>query len=189
MKACLPASINFWVQIRLSDWFSRHWERGERGSLPGHDCAMAQDGPTLGLGALLTPHIRVGYQVIHEEQRKEREGPQIPSPYQRIHYHQHILLTPQGGGGSGKGCTQPHGGIYGDIPNGVVYHPSYDKSRWRVLRDKAGPMRDVPKRASGLELTLPPSYHDASRESCPLYHINGLCNYICVINRQWCCNY
>ena len=55
LKDRLPAYITCWVQIRLSDWFARKWERGGRGSLPGPDYALAQDGPTGGLGYLL-PH-------------------------------------------------------------------------------------------------------------------------------------
>ena len=61
----------------------------------------------------------------------------------------------------------------------MVYHPSYYETRWKVLRDKAGPMRGSLKRASGLGLTLPPSPRDASKDSCPSYHIKGLCNSRC----------
>ena len=56
----------------------------------------------------------------------------------------------------------------------MVYHPSYKNTRWRVLRDKSGPMRDILKRASGLGLALPQPPCDTSKEYCPSYHIKGL---------------
>ena len=34
LKARLPDFITCWVQIRLSDWFSRQWERGWREPFP-----------------------------------------------------------------------------------------------------------------------------------------------------------
>ena len=45
-----------------------------------------------------------------------------------------------------------------DIKNSMVYHPSYYETRWRLLRDKAGTMRDAIKRLTsiGLYLPLPP---------------------------------
>ena len=60
----------------------------------------------------------------------------------------------------GGGATQTQGDGGGDIPNTMVYHPSYDKTRWRVLMDEAGTMREVIKRASGVGLNLPPSPND-----------------------------
>ena len=83
----------------------------------------------------------------------------IPLPLPPTH-------TRGGAGFQGRGGkTQPRGGRGGDIPKAMVYHPSYDKKRWRELRDKAVPMRDVLKRASGLGLNLPPPPCNVSKES------------------------
>ena len=93
---------------------------------------------------------------------------QHPSPIPPINNH------PPGVGGGGH--TGPQGGKGVDIPNAMVYHPNYNKTRWRALRDKASTMRDVLKRPTGLGLILPPFPHDVSKESCPPYHIKGLRN-------------
>ena len=53
----------------------------------------------------------------------------------------------------------------GDIPNLMVYHPSYNETRWRVMRDNLGPMRGFLKVAIGLGLTLPPSSRDTSKKA------------------------
>ena len=64
--------------------------------------------------------------------------------------------------------TQHQGVIGGDITNDMVYHSSYDETMWRALRDKAGPMRDILKCASGLVSTppRPPAMHIKS----PAHH-------------------
>ena len=80
----------------------------------------------------------------------------------------------QGWGGDGGHNPRVEGG--GDIPNSIVYYPSYDETMWRALRDKVFPMRGVLKRTTGLGLTLPPYPHDAFKESCPSYRFKGLCN-------------
>ena len=82
-------------------------------------------------------------------------------PPQPTHPHQGGGLNPRVSGGD-------------DIPNSMVYHPSYDETRCRTLRDKAGPIRDFLKRATGLGLFLPLYTHDVSKEACPSYHIKGL---------------
>ena len=45
--------------------------------------------------------------------------------------------------------------------------------------NKADPMRDVLKRASGLGLILPLSPCNASKDYCSYYQIKGLCNCRC----------
>ena len=55
----------------------------------------------------------------------------------------------------------------GDITNSMVYHPSYDETRWRALRDKAGPMRDVLKRTTGLGFPFHRPPRDVLKKSCP----------------------
>ena len=66
-----------------------------------------------------------------------------------------------------------------DIKNSMVYHPSYYETRWRALRDKAGPMRDVIKRSTSIGIYLPLPPRNASKEACPSYHIKELCNERC----------
>ena len=61
----------------------------------------------------------------------------------------------------------------------MVYHPNYNETKWRALRDKTGPTRDVLKRISGLGLTLPPYPYNSSKETSSYYQTNGLCNYRC----------
>ena len=57
----------------------------------------------------------------------------------------------------------------------MVYNPSYNETRWRALKDKTIPMKEILKCASGLGLTLPALPPcDAYKECCPSYHIKGL---------------
>ena len=60
----------------------------------------------------------------------------------------------QGGGGGGVrrggGARNPRLEGEGDIPNAMVYHPSYNETRWKVLIDKVYPMRVVMKITTSL---------------------------------------
>ena len=64
---------------------------------------------------------------------------------------------PRGGGGNPMVAGE------GDISSAVVYHPRYEGNRWRSVRDKANPMKDVIKRATILGPALPFSTCDASK--------------------------
>ena len=64
----------------------------------------------------------------------------------------------------------------GVIPKIIIYHPSYDETRWRTLRYRGGPIRDVIKRATSIIPALFTSPCSVSNVACHYYHIKGLCN-------------
>ena len=61
----------------------------------------------------------------------------------------------------------------------MVYHPRYNKARWKGLSDWVGPMSNFINHARAFGLDLPHSPWDALKEECPSYHIKGLCNARC----------
>ena len=79
----------------------------------------------------------------------------------------------RGGGGRGDGIR-----VAEDRPNAMAYNNDYVDGRWGLFWH-AGAMQLITHKASLVVVDIPASPIEPAFNSCPAFHIKGLCNMWC----------